>query len=944
MARPLPAVEIRYDGAWHTITEDVYSSAEKIKAARGRRDWSKVADPAEMQLPMRQDRSMYATATGGGPLRGRYAPRNPLSDLFGKIGRNTPVRLRLGDAAPRVYFPADPLNNGAVRTPDHASLRLTGDQRLEILVKPRTWRPGALGFALARRWLVSGNNRAWAWYIRPDGTLRFRSTSDGTAGTDVIRTSSVAVPTTDAERWLAVWIDVNNGAGGNTVGFETSLDGATWAALGTNQINAGVTSVFAALAPLDLGRTIWSDSGVIVDAFNGELGAFRYRSGILSSSTIVAEADFRTLDTDDTTLTDPQGHVWTISTPAYMTDRSIRFAGEAAAWPQSWDLSGKVRSSTATIAGVLRRAQKVTTPLRSSLRRDLSTKANVVAYWPMEEPNGATRFASGLPGDLSSLAPEVPAEVKFAASTAFVASDPLPTVGDSSIMGTVPKYPSPNASQRFIFVAQIPEAGIATDRHIARFMTTGTMGRWEMIYDAPGGGGIFRGYDADGTLIFDHGPVASGFNGSLVMHSIWLEQNGANIDYQWATFPVGSSVAFVQDSGSVAGTFGRFTAVQLGTNVGMDATAYGHVALLNGDVHNIWDVARNSLVAWAGEAGAERLTRLGDDEGFPVRFRGAVAPTPAMGPQRSRTLVELMREVPATDLGMFTDAADHAGALAYRPAASMSAGHVLEIPYNLIGEPFQPTDDDQGTVNRVTVKSASGIEFTVEDTTSTMSTAPPPAGVGLYDQSADINANTQTGAEGNAYWRLALGTIDASRWPTVPLCLDHPNVAPLAEAILAVAEGDIIRVTGLPAGVPPGPLDLIVDAIEDEITRAQHWVFLTCAPAGPWAQTGTWHESTGANPGDHLWDTSNTTRQGSAINATQTAITLTIGDGKFWTTSAAHFPFDIFGGGERMTVTAIAAPSGVTQVFTVTRGANGIAKTHPVGTRFSLADPTVWAL
>lgn len=941
MARPLPIVEIFYDGAWHDVRQDVYSG-ESIKIARGRRDWSRHADPAEATIPFKQFESAYATAAGGGPLRGRYAPRNPLSDLFGKIGRNTPVRVRLGASAARLYLPGDPLNNAVARTPDVANLRLTGDQRIEMLVRPRTWRPGNIGMALSRRWLVSGDNRAWAWYIRPDGTLRFRSTSDGTAGTDVIRTSSIAIPDTDPERWLAVWIDVNNGAGGNTVGFETSLDGTTWAALGTNQINAGVTSVAAAQAPLDVGRVIWSDSGIIVSSFDGDIGAFRYRSGILSTSTLVSSADFRTLEPGDTTLTDPQAHVWTISAPAYITDRAVRFAGEAAAWPQTWDVSGKVRSSPATIAGVLRRAQKVTTPLRSSLRRDLSTKANVVAYWPMEEAAGAARFASALPGDTSTLTPTDPDEVKFAASDAFVASDPLPTLSNSDIIGTVPKYPA-NIEQRIVFLALVPEAGIATDRHLARFTTSGSMMRWELIYDS-GGGGILRGYDRDGTLIFDHGPTGSALNGTLHMHSLLLEQNGANVDYQWARFPVGSDVAFVMDSGSVAGTFGRFTAVQLGTSVGLDATAMGHVAILNGDVHNIWDTASNSLRAWAGEAGHDRLMRLGADEGFPVRLTGTITEAiPAMGPQRSKTVVELMREVPATDLGMFTDANDLAGALAYRPASSLNRAPVLEIPYNLIGEPFQPNDDDQATVNRVTVKNVNGIELTVEDNTSSMSIQPPPAGVGLYDQSADINADTAAGASGNAWQRLALGTIDASRWPSVPLCLDNPDVAPFAEAILAVELGDIISVTGLPEGIPPGPVDLIVDAIEDDITRALHWVTFTVAPADVWAAAGTWADPTGAPEGVARWESLATFRN-NTTSSTQTNLIMTITDGRFWTTTAADFPFDIMFGGERMTVTAIAAPSGSTQTFTVTRGVNGIVKSHPTGTVVRLAEPTVWAL
>jgi len=943
MPRPLPQVEIRYDGAWHTVTEDVYSG-EEITTSKGRKNWAALADPSEMTIPFRQHESKYATAAGGAPMVGRYAPRNPMSDLFGKIGRNTPVRLRLGASRARMYLPGDAVNNAAARTPDAANLRLTGDQRLEILVRPSLWRPGGSdssgGYALARHYLTGGDQRAWSWWITSDGRIRFRTSATGTA-TTLTRTSSVAVPDASGELWLAVWLDVNNGAGGNTTGFATSPDGTTWSALGADQVLAGTTSVFAANAPLDLGRLVWSDGGITVPSFYGDIGAFRYRSGILASSPLVANADFRTLDTDATTLTDPQGHVWTVSSPAYITDRSIRFAGEASSWPQEWDPSGKVRSSPATVSGVLRRAQKTVSPLQSSLRRDLSTKANVVRYYPLEERSGAARYSSGIPGDNSFLSPTSTTEVKAGANgDMFIASDPLPTFGAGEVAGTIPAY-TPNVAQRLIWLLGVPTEGMATDRHLLRAYTSGTAARWEVVY-AAGGGLKFRLYDNEGALFFDHGPSASGLDGAPHMMSLWLEQQGANTFFQLARFPVGGGTAFVPDEGTVPLTYGRITRVQLGTTSGLEGTVMGHVALLNGDVQNVWSTVGSSLIAWAGETGVTRLFRLGSDEGFPVRLTGT-GDTPAMGPQRSRTFVDLAREVPATDLGMFGDADDEAGSLTYRPARSMMRTPVLTIPYGLLVPPPLPVDDDQGTVNKVTVKSANGIEFTAEDTTSTMSTMPPPAGVGLYDQSVDINAHTAAAAEGNAWWRLALGTVDASRWPELTFVLDKPELEPYVAALVDVKVGDILRITDLPAGVPPGPVDLIVDAIADKITRAVHTVIFTCGPANIWASTNNWAPDTGAPAGVARWEGTGTKRTASTIGTTQTSITFLYGTMP-WTTNPADFPFDVMVGGERMTVTAIAAPSGSSQLWTVVRSVNGVVKSHPGGVAVQLAEPFVWSL
>ena len=938
MARPLPQVELRYSGSWHTITQDVYAN-QSLTTSRGQRDWATLADPAEMVVPLMQHESKYATAPGGAPMIGRYAPRNPRSDLFGLIGRTTPIRLRLGTARPRLTIPGT--TAAVASTPDAVALRLTGDQRMELLVKPRSWRPvGAAG--LARRYLTTTTQRAWAWWLGEDGRLFVRSSSDGAVGVD--RVSSVAVPDDGAERWIAVWHDVNNGAGGSTMGFETSPDGVTWTALGTNQVTAGVFAYFAAQAPLELGRVnAPTGGGVAVPALDGEIGAFRYRSGILPTSTLVCSVDFRTADTDTRTLLDNAGRTWTLSDAAYISDTSIRFAGEASSWPQDWDPSGKFRSSVMTASGVLRRAQKNEVPLQSSLRRDLSTRANVVAYFPLEERAGAPRFASGLPGDTSYLRPGDPAEVKMGANGDwFVASDPLPVVNDATIFGQFPSY-TPNVAQRVIFLIAAPQYGLSAEKLTARFLTAGSVARIDLRMTA-GGGIRTTVYDPEDVSLYTN-LSTDAFNGHPHMLSVWMEQQGANVFVQVARFEVGASTAFIIAETTLASrTFSRFTMAFLGSTDDVQGTVYGHLALLNGDVHNVWDVARNALVAWAGERGTDRLLRLGAAEGFPVRLTGA-GETPTMGPQLSKTFVELAREVPETDLGMFADADGDAGALSYRPARSMQGRPVLTIPYAILTPPPLPVDDDQGTANRIIVKSVNGIEFTAEDTTSTMSTAPPPAGVGLYDQSKNINAGTPEEAAYNAWFRLALGTIDASRWPELVLNLANPAVEPYIDAILALRLGDILRITDLPPGIPPGPVDLIANAIADDITRAQHLVKITAGPADIWGATNAWAAATGAPAGVARWSPANTYRAGSAINATQTSISFTHGDARPWTTDPADFPFDIMVGGERMTVTAIAAGTTL-QVFTVVRGVDfgGVGIAHPVNTRVELAEPFVWAL
>src|SRR3546814_11028231 len=75
--------ELLVDGVWQNITSDVRDSAP-IVLERGRRDWATETDPSTLALRLNNGDSRVAAG-----VQGRYSPRNPRSDLFGKIGRNT---------------------------------------------------------------------------------------------------------------------------------------------------------------------------------------------------------------------------------------------------------------------------------------------------------------------------------------------------------------------------------------------------------------------------------------------------------------------------------------------------------------------------------------------------------------------------------------------------------------------------------------------------------------------------------------------------------------------------------------------------------------------------------------------------------------------------------------------------------------------------------------
>ena len=72
-------------GTWLDITADVYQR-DGLTITRGRSDEQSQASPQRMSFTI-DNRT------------GKYSPRNPLSVLYGKIGRNTPVRCKIDSGA-----------------------------------------------------------------------------------------------------------------------------------------------------------------------------------------------------------------------------------------------------------------------------------------------------------------------------------------------------------------------------------------------------------------------------------------------------------------------------------------------------------------------------------------------------------------------------------------------------------------------------------------------------------------------------------------------------------------------------------------------------------------------------------------------------------------------------------------------------------------------------
>jgi hypothetical protein len=123
--------------------------------------------------------------------------------------------------------------------------------------------------------------------------------------------SSVAPTVVDGQAlWVRVTFDVNNGSGGRTATFYTSVDGVTWVQLGTPVVSATATSIHPGSAPVTVGST---DVGVS-QRLAGRVFSTEVRNGI--GGTVVANPDFAAQDAGATSFTDGAGNVWAVASPA----------------------------------------------------------------------------------------------------------------------------------------------------------------------------------------------------------------------------------------------------------------------------------------------------------------------------------------------------------------------------------------------------------------------------------------------------------------------------------------------------------------------------------------------------------------------------------------------------------------------------------------------------
>ncbi|MEU8362314.1 hypothetical protein AB0C27_40480 [Nonomuraea sp. NPDC048882] len=900
--------ELYLDGSWVDVTSHVYRR-DMVRITRGRSSESDHVDRSTCALTF-DNRD------------GRYSPRNPAGQYYGLLSRNTPIRVAVERGPSYLELPG--ATGDKITCPDAAALGITGDLDVRIDCTLLDWHAVS---DLACKWVATGDQRSWALYI--NANVLVLDWSPTGSSTTLQSWTTVPVPFPPSGRQaLRATLDVNNGASGHTVTFyrADTIDGP-WEQLGDPVVTAGTTSVFDSLAGLEVG-----DIAVFAgDATAGKLHAFELRSGI--GGTVVANPDLRIQTPGATSFADTASspNTWTLEGGTSISNRRWRFHGEVSSWPPRWDLTGQDAHVPIEVAGVLRRVSRDGTVLGSALYRGIINAPGLIAYWPMEDVQGSTSLAPAMAhGPLSIIG----SGLELAAFDAFVASSPLPVLGDAELRGNVPAYTDTGVTQ-IRFLLAVPAAGDGNDQGVVTVYTTGSVRRWEVHYGTGGTLGL-RAVAGDGTTLADTGDIAFAVDGQRLLVAVELVQDGADIDYVLVTVEEGATVGSSTSGTLASHTVGKVGSIIVNPAGGLTGTTVGHLSVQNA-LTTVFDLG-SQLNGWRSEAAGRRIQRLCEEEGLGFRAVGDLDATARLGAQRPDTLIALLRAAADTDAGMLFEPRDVLG-LGYRTRESLYnqvSRLALDYEQHELAEALAPVDDDQSIVNDVTATREGGSSARAVQETGALSVQPPPAGVGRYPQEMTLAVEYDLDLFDQAAWRLHVGTVDEARYPQLAINFAHESFAGdtgLTDDALLLEVGDRVTVANLPPEMPPEAISQLVQGCVEELGNFEHSMVLNCSPASPYEvavyDVQGRYESYG-------------TVTAEALDSTETAVDIDTPTGPLWSTLASGF--DVMIGGERMTVSAVGAATGTAQTLTVVRSVNGIVKAHQSGAEVRMFRPAIYAL
>ncbi|MFF1321432.1 hypothetical protein ACFVZZ_18700 [Streptomyces chartreusis] len=897
--------ELFYDGAFNDISRDVRAT-ETVTVTRGlTAESSSAAEPTSCECVL--DSRGY-----------KYAPRAPLSDLFGKIGRNTGFRWGYKVGSPWAQMPGTA--GSRLSTPDSAALAVTGDLDLRVDLAMESWETQC---EVAGRYVSTGDNRSWGLLVGGTGQLSFMWSPDGTIAARIVEFSTIPIVAYNGQRLaLRVTLDVNNGSGGYELRFYTgrTVNDEEWHLLGSPITGGSTTSVFDGTAGIELG-----DLASLTDpGMTGNLYAFQLRNGI--NGTPVVNMAVATGSPGGTSFTGRTGETWTVQGAVTLTNRHVRMAGEVPAWPATRDLSGNDNVVSINPSGVTRRMDAGNKPTDSALLRYIRVH-EPLECWPLTDgidTSGAKSLVGGR-------------DMTYYLDTGFAGDQPVRQGGKL------------REWVEDVLALKAETIGVLSG---GCRNSTSAAAAWSVDFFLGGGGEVSNGtieindrgagtdtdfryrmqlsYDAVANSIT---VIRSSFGETTSSGSVLTTVNNANIfddrghHIRVTIDPLASTTDWAIYVDGVQRASGNMTSIvfkavrDIRLNWALVAGGGFSSADLSVGYITYWDGSGptagqmyDAFTGFQGERSGDRIVRLAEEAGYTASVAGETVFQQRMGIQSSKKLLELMNDAARTNFGYLLDARDRIEVI-HRGQSTLwnqPPAVTLDFKAGLISAPFRPDDGDKLTENDVSVKREYGSVPAREVLeTGTMSVlAPEDGGVGRYDKDYTYSVQTDAQARQVAGMRVHLGTYNGIRYTRVTLDLANPRVFQMIDDILRLDVGDKLRLTRVPDDHGPDDVDVLINGYTEEVGPDVWKITFNCVPGEPW---------TAGVVGSTTYGRADTAgcEVKEALDASETDVDVFTTAIARWIDSptyASEFPFDVRSGGEVMRVTA--CDSAIRDTFT----------------------------
>jgi hypothetical protein len=899
--------ELFYDGVWNSASVRTTSDIQITRGLTSESDTS--AEPMSCECDLESGRDML------------YAPRNPESPLYGKIGRNTPFRLSLEAGGPYLGCPSSGVYSFS--TPDNDAYDFTGDIDIRIDVRPEDWtNPQALTMRF------EPGSVAHSFAMGQDGYLYFWWTGTGTTyakstGKTLFANGerNVLRVTQDAENEDGVWVV--------RFWYSKDIDADEWTMIGDPVVGSVIGTRPVASAPLyvaDNQLSALPDSSSGFGRFRGEVYGFQMWDGISDQKVIDLDIarDGGESAVGGSSLTDATGFTWTRSGVATFSNQYYRSVGEIPAWPPSRDLTGNAVVTSIAPTGITRRMDSGNKPQDSALLRWL-TNEQPFECWPMTDGSGLQQGYSLVGGSpiISDLAGDGATLGAFGSGSVGDWVEPVyQTVKDQDnvLTGLLPRNTTLDWTFDMLFTLSGPfqpfnqfvitDEGSGSDASPQVSLSFGFIngatpasgqwipGIWTYKDDAGSSQSLIWSPNYSIPEIFDGEPhhirLQGTDNGSSVTVDLYID----------GVFQTTGSVPFAMKPLRKVEYAMVYTVAGTDTNT-MSA---GFLTYWAGSGNPTADEFYNAYLGFPGETTSERILRLCAESGYTASVSGAPEDEATLSLQERQKLLQLLQDASDANFGYLLERRDALEIYHRGQSTLWNQAPVFELDFTngVVGAPFKPVDDDKLTQNDVTAKgkrTGSPARYVLSE--GELSINEPPNGVGRYDKEYEYILDTNDGIKSAAFMKLHLGTYNGVRYTRITLDLANKRVYQMLHKILRADVGDTIRLLNIPRDHGPGPVDVIIQGYSETIGPEEWRITFNCVPGEPWTAGQVFLDGE-KNTYSRL-DTAGCVSAGSATT-TDTEVEMFTTAEFEWTSDLFDSPYDVRFGGEVMTVLGPAGP------------------------------------